>query len=433
MTLEEPLTINERRKYLRKMQPIYRQASRKQRTALLTEMQIVTGLHRKSLIRLLHSDLRRKPRTRQRGPTYPAPVRDAVRLCAHALDYPAAERLQPVLIDTAQDLARHGHLHLTEEILHSLERISVSTVRRIVGPVTREPQRIAAPRKPHRRRPAHQGVPVHTIPNDTSLPGFLEADTVQHSGPDPSGQYAYTLCLTDVATGWVGTYATLGNSHLVIYDAFQAIQHALPFNIQEIHTDNGPEFLNHAVKTWIQTQAAHSRSRPYHKNDNRFVEENNNSHIRAYVGRGRYDTLAQVTALNTLYRLLDVYHNLFLPLMRTVRKANGEKQTTVATPFQRLLATGVLPSETAQAWQRFREALDPCCLRQAIEEALEALGRLPNAPSGQAEDVHHSIGLWKTGTTLRQATGCPPFPTAPTAATTPQTLPPPSPKGGPSQ
>ncbi len=56
MTLEEPLTINERRKYLRKMQPIYRQASRKQPTALLTEMQIVTGLHRKSLIRLLRSD-----------------------------------------------------------------------------------------------------------------------------------------------------------------------------------------------------------------------------------------------------------------------------------------------------------------------------------------------------------------------------------------
>ncbi len=76
--------------------------------------------------------------------------------------------------------------------------------------------------------------------------------------------------------------------------------------------------------------------------------------------------------------------------MRTVRKANGEKQTTVATPFQRLLATGVLPPETAQAWQRFREALDPCCLRQAIEQALEALDKLPNVTSGQVEDVHHN-------------------------------------------
>ena len=423
MTQEERLTINERRKYLRKMQPLYHNASRQQRTALLTEMQIVTGLHRKSLIRLLRTDLQRKPRTRQRGPSYPAPVRDAVRLCAHALDYPAAERLQPVLVDTAQDLARHGHLHLTDAILHALGRISVSTVRRIVGPVTREPRRIASPRKPKRRRSTHKRVPVRIIPNTTDQPGYLEADTVQHSGPDARGQFAYTLCLTDVATGWVGTYATLGNSHKVIHDAFQAIQQALPFKIQEIHTDNGTEFLNQAVKTWIQSQATHSRSRPYHKNDNRFVEENNNSHIRAYVGRSRYDTLAQVKALNALYRLLDMYHNLFQSVMRTVPDASGKK-TTVATPFQRLLAHRVLSPEATVAWQHFREALDPWCLREAIAQALEALDRLPNAAAGQVEDVHASIGLWKTGTTLRQATGCPPFPTTPAAATTPQPLPP---------
>ncbi len=136
MTLEEPLTINERRKYPRKMQPIYRQASRKQHS-FAHEMRIVTGLHRKSLIRLLRSDLRRKPRTRQRGPTYPAPVRDAARLCARALDDSATERLQPVLTNAAQDLARHGHLHLTDDLLQSLKRMRVRPVRHIVGVVIR--------------------------------------------------------------------------------------------------------------------------------------------------------------------------------------------------------------------------------------------------------------------------------------------------------
>ena len=43
------------------------------------------------------------------------------------------------------------------------------------------------------------------------------------------------------------------------------------------------------MKTWGQSQAIHSRSHLYHKNDNRFTEENSNFHIRAYVGGVRYD------------------------------------------------------------------------------------------------------------------------------------------------
>src|SRR5947207_306875 len=71
MPTEEQMTVNERRKYLKLMKPLYQQAKRGERSRLLSEMQEVTGLHRKSLLRLLHaSSLARKQRTTPRKRTY---------------------------------------------------------------------------------------------------------------------------------------------------------------------------------------------------------------------------------------------------------------------------------------------------------------------------------------------------------------------------
>ena len=407
MTPEEPMNVHERRKYLHKMRPLYQRASRRQKSALLTEMEAVTGLHRKSLLRLLHGDLRRKPRRRQRGPTYTAATRQAVRLCAEALDYPCAERLQPVLLSTARTLARHGHLHLTPEVEAQLVRISVSTVRRMVGSVGQQPSRLAASPRPKRRRSAvARRVPQRVIPASVSTPGYVESDTVFHHGGQQSGPFVYSLCWTDVYSGWVATYATLGNSGLVMRDAFAALEARLPFPLREVHTDNGPEFLNGLIQGFLQERGiAMSRSRPYHKNDNRFVEENNGSHIRAYVGYGRLDSIAQVRALNALYGLLDLYHNLFRPLMR--RQADGKY--TVAMPLERLLQADLWDADTAEAWQAYRDALDPLALRLAIADARNALEQAPGAPPGHAEDVRQTLGLWQT-----EPWGGMPFPPPPT-------------------
>ena len=65
---DTPMTIAERRTYLGRMRGRYLRAARAERGRLLDEMEVVTGLHRKSLLRLLHTpDLARQPRTRQRG------------------------------------------------------------------------------------------------------------------------------------------------------------------------------------------------------------------------------------------------------------------------------------------------------------------------------------------------------------------------------
>jgi hypothetical protein len=80
MPNEEKMTLNERRKYLRVQQKRYYTANRKERSQLLDEMVCVTVLHRKALIRLIHNDLKRKMRGKQRGRVYGSDVEDALRV-----------------------------------------------------------------------------------------------------------------------------------------------------------------------------------------------------------------------------------------------------------------------------------------------------------------------------------------------------------------
>src|SRR5437879_1605170 len=55
MPTEDEMTVTERRKYLKRMKPLYAKAERSEQSRMLTEMEQVTGLHRKSLLRLLHA------------------------------------------------------------------------------------------------------------------------------------------------------------------------------------------------------------------------------------------------------------------------------------------------------------------------------------------------------------------------------------------
>ncbi len=85
------------------MKPLYQQAKRGERSRLLSEMQEVTGLHRKSILRLLHaSSLARKKRTTPRQRTYGLATEQVILLVWESLDYVCAERL------TRCDSRRHS-------------------------------------------------------------------------------------------------------------------------------------------------------------------------------------------------------------------------------------------------------------------------------------------------------------------------------------
>lgn len=405
---EERMTIDEERKYLHKMRIRYWVSkSKSERGQLLDEMQEVTGKHRKSLIRLINGELARKKRKRERGRSYGVEVQAAVKLIARSLDYPCAERLEPNLGWMAEHLARHEELDVNAELLEKLGRISISTVRRIVGPVTRIQERISSVRKPSRRKQKlRETIPTRRIAWHESEVGHFETDTVHHCGISASGLYVHTLQMSDVATGWGETTATLGRSYRVMEDGFGRIQSRTPLPIMEVHPDNGSEFLNaHVLKFWKDEykNAEISRSRPYQKNDNRFVEEDNGSFVRAYIGYSRLDTVQQTILLNQIYEKLGFYHNFFLPVMRQKEKHYSENHTAppkrkhdqARTPFDRLSETKQLPSGKIDELRTLRDATNPITLRKEIEDMLLKLFQLPSAKEEQTENVFDTMGLWK--------------------------------------
>lgn len=404
MSIEEQMSVDERRKYLHKMRLRYWQAkSRGERSKLLDEMEAVTELHRKSLLRLIRGDLARKPRRKQRGKTYGAEVKTAVQVIAESLDFPCAERLHPQLVWMAEHLRQHGELEVRREVLEKLGQLSVSTLWRLLP--RSERSRLAYRKsRPGTSTSLRQAVPVRRIRWDEPEPGHFEVDLVHHCGVSPDGQYVHTLQLVDVATGWSECAAILGRSYLVMADGFQRILQRLPFPILELHPDNGSEFFNAFLLKFLKDRLPGielSRSRPFQKNDNRFVEENNFSLVRAYLGYQRLDTVEQINLLNQLYDFLWLYHNLFQPVMRLKAKIPTDDPLRpkriydqAQTPFERLRAKGVLSSDQTHQLQALRTVTNPRQLRHSIEILLTQLFASPPAQQGVTEDVRQTIGLW---------------------------------------
>jgi hypothetical protein len=244
MNVEDEMTFDDRYSYLRRMRTRYKVADRKVRGQLLDEMEAMTGLHRKSLIRLINGSLERKRRCRERGRTYGPEVDRAIQVIAKSLDYPCAERLTPNLVKLAEHLARHGELQVTEALLEQLARISKSTVERRPARLPRDRPRLPR-RRPRVANSVLRDVPMGSIPWDETEPGHFEVDLVHPCGPSASGEYVHTLQMVDVATGWSERHAVLGRSYVVIQAAFRSILQRLPFAVREIHPDNGSEFFNH--------------------------------------------------------------------------------------------------------------------------------------------------------------------------------------------
>jgi len=403
MSIEDPMTIDERRKYLRKMQERYRQAGRKERGHLLDEMEAVTELHRKNLIRLMSGKLARQPRRRQRGRTYGPEVDDALRIIAESTDYICAERLTPNLPWLARHLAAHGELTATPRLLEQLERISVSSVERILSRLRQDEPRL--PRRCPKPRNCLLGdVPMKRIPWQEQEPGHFEVDLVHHCGRTASGDYVHTMQMIDVATAWSERMAVLGRSYLVMEDGFNRILARLPFSVREIHPDNGSEFFNHhLLRFWqgLKPRPFLSRSRPYHKNDNRFVEQKNSTLVRAYLGYDRLDTVAQTLVVNQLYDKMWLYYNFFQPVMRLREKTwiREEGQPThiehrydeSSTPFDRLCATASLDPERRTQLEKLRDQTNPRQLRQEIYDLIDYISSLPGAVPGVTEDVRLTL------------------------------------------
>src|SRR5713226_7351778 len=174
MPTEDEMSVDERRKYVKRMKARYVKASRRARSQLLSEMEQVTGMHRKSLTRLMHAtSLERQKRQSVRQRRYGAEVEEVIVQIWESLDYICAERLTPVLCTMAQHLARFAVVKLTEAIEEQLKTISRATVSRILGRF--RSRKLRLPQKgAERANQVTKGVPMGRIAWNATEPGHCE-------------------------------------------------------------------------------------------------------------------------------------------------------------------------------------------------------------------------------------------------------------------
>ncbi len=175
--------------------------------------------------------------------------------------------------------------------------------------------------------------------------------------------------------------AVLGRAQRAMEAGFEHILDRIPVELVELHPDNGSEFFNaHLVRYWKEKVVGiHlSRSRPYEKNDNRIVEQKNDTLVRQYFGHLRLDTPEQIEAMNVIYEKMWLYYNLFQPVLHLCEKTMaGEKirrtWDKAQTPFERLKATGNLSAHQQQHLQELYEQTNPRQLRNEIHRLLTLL------------------------------------------------------------
>lgn len=386
--------------YFRAVYARYRQAERPQKQVILDEFCANTGYNRKYAIRLLNGpapERARPPVRRRRTPRYsPAAIVVLAQLW-EAAGCPWSVRLKALVSLWRPWIEKH--FRLSAGVQQQLEAISARQIdRRLRARKQRLKRRLYG-----RTRPGallkHQ-IPVKTDAWDVRVPGFTEIDLVSHSGNAASGEFAYSLNVTDIYTTWTETRAVLGKGEAAVRDRLEEISATLPFRLLGLDSDNGSEFLNWHLGRWCWARGIQwTRSRPYKKDDNAHIEQKNWTHVRKLLGWDRYDTPAAVQAINDLYgNELRLWMNLFQPSVKLVRKVRvGSRVRRVygppATPLDRLLASEVLAPEQAEALRALRRSLDPFELARAVERKLERIYALadrrlsPRPPHASSRSV----------------------------------------------
>ena len=382
------MSMHARRELIWSQAKRYRACARAEKTVILNEFCQATGLNRKYAIGLLN----RPPIER----TAPA---KRVRRSVYAAHTPALERLWemsgrlcgkrlvaaiPVLIDA---MARHGEAQFSPESRERLCRLSASTADRLL----QKRRRRLGWRGKTMTRPGtllKQQIAIRTFADwDDLRPGFFEVDLVAHCADSGHGDFAYTLTLTDVATGWTELGAIKDRSQKSVCDAIDSIRRRLPCPMLGIDSDNGAEFINHLLQKYcLEHRITFTRCRPYRKNDQCHVESKNWSVVRVHTGYWRYDTPDALKALRTLYSWLRLSVNFFKPSLKLKEKVRqGGKLTRrydrAATPYQRLCTANVLSQEDLNELQDMFITLNPVLIHQRIQDAQSVLNRTASVRS----------------------------------------------------
>lgn len=382
------MTPMSKKELIDQIKPRYLQADRIAKGLMLDEFCLNTGYNRNYAIQIMQADCdyhrvkRDGRKTRKRK--YGGDVMRVVVKIWELLEYPCGVRLKPSLIPMADALVRSNEMIVNNSVRSQLAIINPKTLDRRLKR-EREIRKLSRTRGTTRHGSLlKSSIPVRITNWDINEVGFMEMDTVASNGGDPSGECVYSLDMVEIYSGWSEQIAAMGKGEAGIIAAVDEIKQDLPFELKGMDSDGGSEFINwHMVRYCENHGLFFTRSRPYMKNDNAYVEQKNNTHIRKWIGYGRYDTLEQVGAMNDLYRNeLRLFNNFFRPVMKILSKEKINNSVckkiydVAQTPYQRLIESNQIPETKKQELEKLYLSLNPVELKKAINQKLKFIKKL---------------------------------------------------------
>jgi len=286
---------------------------------------------------------------------------------------PAGKRLAPMLAELVAVLRHFRELVISDETAALLSSMSAATIdRRLADERAKYPIRGRVGTKPGSLLKSQ--IPVRTWAQwDDAVPGFAEIDTVFHDGGNRGGGHAFTLTVTDIATGWTESHSMPDRAAKRVLAALNHVAGAMPFPILGVDCDNGSEFINDDLLTWCQDRnITFTRSRPGNKNDGCHVEQKNWTVVRTVVGYYRYDTASELLLLNEIWQLQSKLTNYFHPQQKLISKVRtgskiGRRHDTATTPFHRVIDNPGTTVDRIVALKRTYSLINPAATARQIQ------------------------------------------------------------------
>lgn len=292
------------------------------------------------------------------------------------------KRLAPFIRQTVPVLQRFEEITLSADQRKKLFVVSPATIDRLlVGERKKYQIKGRSTTRPGSLL-KHQ-IPIRTFADwDDARPGFVEIDLVAHDGGIPGAEVIHSLTLTDVATGWTEARGLKTKARRWVLEALADITAQIPFKLLGVTSDNGGEFINQELLTYCNDhQLTFTRTRPYRKNDNCFVEQKNYTMVRYAVGYARLVTEPQLNCLKELYPALGLFTNYFQPSVKLLKKTRtGSKVRKLydapQTPFTRMVQHRSIDPKTKAKLYRQYKLLNPAQLRRDITHCQNRLSAL---------------------------------------------------------